>query len=47
MGRGIKLSPAEAEALDLLRLRTPSADVFRNCLIILMSDSRDTIAAIA
>jgi len=47
MGRGIKLTPAEADALDLLRLRTPSADVFRNCLIILMSDSRDTIASIA
>jgi DNA-binding Lrp family transcriptional regulator len=24
-----------------------SADVFRNCLIILMSDSRDTMATIA
>jgi transposase len=47
MGRGIKLTPAEADALDSLRLRTPSADVFRNCLIILMSDSRDTIASIA
>lgn len=47
MGRGITLTPAEADALDSLRLRTPSADVFRNCLIILMSDSRDTIASIA
>jgi transposase len=47
MGRGIKLTEAEVEALDALRLRTPSADVFRNCLIILMSDSRDTIASIA
>jgi transposase len=47
MGRGIKLTEAESEALDLLRLRAPSADVFRNCLIILMSDSRDSIASIA
>ena len=47
MGRGIKLSAAEIDALDALRLRTPSADVFRNCLIILLSDSRDTIASIA
>lgn len=47
MGRGIKLTSAEIDALDSLRLRTPSADVFRNCLIILMSDSRETIASIA
>ncbi len=47
MGRGIKLSEAEVEALDSLRLCAPSADVFRNCLIILMSDSRDSIASIA
>lgn len=47
MGRGIKLTPAESVALDSLRFRTPSAVVFRNCLIILMSDSRDTIASIA
>jgi transposase len=47
MGRGIRLTSAETDALDALRLRTTSADVFRNCLIILMSDSRDTIAAIA
>lgn len=47
MGRGIKLTEAEREALDLLRLRSPSADVFRNCLIILMSADRDTIPAIA
>jgi transposase len=47
MGRGIKLTEAEVEALDSLRFRTPSADVFRNCLIILMSDSRDSIASIA
>lgn len=47
MGRGIHLTPKEAEALDSLRLRSTSVDVFRNCLIILMSDSRDTIASIA
>jgi transposase len=33
--------------LDRVRFSTPSADVFRNCLIILKSDSRDTIASIA
>jgi transposase len=47
MGHGVGLRPAEPDALDSLRLRTPSADVFRNCLIILMSDSRETIASIA
>jgi len=47
MGRGIKLTPEQWDELDNLRLRTPSADVFRNCLIILMSDSSDTIAVIA
>ncbi len=30
-----------------MRFSTSSADVFRNCLIILLSDSRDTIASIA
>ena len=47
MGSGIRLSFGEREALDDLRFRTPSADVFRNCLILLLSDSRDTIASIA
>lgn len=47
MGSGIRLSVGEREALDDLRFRTPSADVFRNCLILLLSDSRDTIASIA
>jgi transposase len=47
MGRGIKLTAEQWDELDRLRLRTPSADVFRNCLIILMSDCRETIPTIA
>ena len=47
MGRGIELTEAQWDELDRVRLTTDSADVFRNCLIILMSDSRDTIATIA
>jgi len=47
MGYGIKLTEQQWDELDRLRLTTDSADVFRNCLIILMSDSRDTIATIA
>jgi transposase len=47
MGRGIKLSEDEFDQLDRLRFSTDSADVFRNRLIILMSDARDTIASIA
>jgi transposase len=47
MGRGIKLSDDQFDQLDHLRFSTDSADVFRNCLIILMSDAGDTIASIA
>jgi transposase len=47
MGYGIKLTEKQWNELDNLRFRTPSADVFRNCLIILMSNSHDTIATIA
>lgn len=47
MGCGIKLTEEQWNQLDHLRFSTGSADVFRNCLIILMSDSRDTIAVIA
>jgi len=47
MGHGIKLTEKQWDELDQLRLTTQSADVFRNCLIVLMSDSRDTIASIA
>lgn len=47
MGYGIKLTEKQWDELDNLRFRTPSADVFRNCLIILMSNSHDTIVTIA
>lgn len=47
MGRGIRLTEAQWEELDRLRFTTPSAEVFRNCLIVLQSDSQASIAAIA
>jgi transposase len=47
MGWGIKLTDEQWDELDRLRFTTRSADVFRNCLIILKSDSCDTITAIA
>jgi transposase len=47
MGRGIALTEAQWNELDRVRFSAKSADVFRNCLIILKSDSRDTIASIA
>jgi transposase len=47
MGHGIKLTEAQRDELDRHRMRATSADVYRNCLIILLSDSRDTIASIA
>jgi len=47
MGHGIKLTEEQRDELDRHRIRAASADVFRNCLIILMSDSRDPIALIA
>jgi transposase len=47
MGYGVKLTDSQRDELDHLRLRTASADVYRNCLIILFSDSHDTIATIA
>lgn len=47
MGYGIRLTDAHRDELDRHRMRATSADVFRNCLIILLSDSRDTIASIA
>jgi transposase len=47
MERGIKLSSDQWDELDNLRFRTPSADVFRNCLIVLKSSLGETIASIA
>ena len=47
MGWGIKLTEGQWDELDRLRFTAKSADVFRNCLIILMSDSSDTIHSIA
>ena len=47
MGWGIKLTDEQWNELDRVRFTTKSADVFRNCLVILMSDSSDTIGSIA
>lgn len=47
MGRGIKLTERQWDELDHLRFTASSADVFRNCLIILKSDSAETIPSIA
>ena len=47
MGYGITLTDEQWDDLDRLRFSTTSADVFRNCSIILMSHSKDTIASIA
>lgn len=47
MGWGIKLTDEQWDELDRLRFAAKSADVFRNCLIILKSDSSETIASIA
>jgi transposase len=47
MGWGIKLTDEQWDELDRVRFSARSADVFRNGLIILKSDSSDTIASIA
>jgi transposase len=47
MGWGIKLTDEQWDELDRVRFTAKSADVFRNCLIILKSDSSDTIESIA
>ena len=47
MARGIRLSDAQFDELDDLRSSTRSADVFRNCTIILLSSGGHTIAGIA
>ncbi len=47
MGRGIELTEEQWNELDQARFSAKSADVFRNCLIVLKSDSRETIKSIA
>jgi transposase len=47
MGWCVKLTDEQWNELDRLRFTAKSADIFRNCLIVLMSDAGDTIAAIA
>ena len=47
MGYAVQRTEQQGNELDRVRLTTPSADVFRNCLILLMSDSRETITPIA
>jgi len=47
MGRSIKLTEAQWDELDRLRFSTPSAKVFRNCLIILKSSLGESRASIA
>jgi transposase len=47
MARGIRLSDVQFDELDDLRSGTRSADVFRNCTIILLSSGGHTIAGIA
>jgi transposase len=47
MGISIQLTDEQFDALDRLRFSTPSAEVFRNCLIILRSHAGCSIAQIA
>jgi transposase len=47
MGAAMRLTESEWDALDRLRFSAKSADVFRNCLIVLKSSLRETIASIA
>lgn len=47
MGRGVKLTDEQFEELDAVRWKTKSADVYRNCLIVLFSNAGDTIAEVA
>ncbi len=47
MGTGIRLTHEQVNQIDLLRFKTTSKDVFRNCLIITMSHFGDTIGQIA
>ncbi len=47
MGKGIRLTDKQWDELDHFRFTTSSADVFRNCLIILQSDTGMSIPRIA
>src|SRR6266571_2146291 len=47
MGNGIRLTDRRFDELDELRNTTPSADIFRNCSIILLSNGGHTIPGIA
>jgi transposase len=47
VGKSIRLTDKQWDELDHLRFSTPSADVFRNCLIILQSSTGMTIPQIA
>ena len=47
MARGIRLTDAQFDELDNLRSGTRSADVFRNCTIILLSAGGHPVAGIA
>ena len=47
MGNAIQLTDEQFDALDRLRFSTPSAEVFRNCLIILRSHAGCSIAQLA
>jgi transposase len=47
MGNGIRLNNRQFDQLDALRNTTASADIYRNCSVILLSDGGHTIAGIA
>jgi transposase len=47
MGTGIRLTSRQWDNLDHLRNATGSADVFRNCSILLLSDGGHSISSIA
>jgi transposase len=47
MGRTLKLTESQWDELDRLRITTESADVFRNCTIILMSAAGGSKASIS
>lgn len=47
MGNGIRLKNRQFDELDVLRNTTPSADIYRNCSIILLSDGGHTMSGIA